>query len=167
MSEICANPTAIVLSVTSGADHNKGGLTGLSFWDLADPVASDGPAYWHYRSSKYEWRDYDSTPWWVCWQGRYAYVAGTGTGLHIVDVDPSNPQLVTRIPTADIGGFRINVCFAIGNLLVVARSDGNGLATFDIGDPGNQKLLHKTNHQVGYSMMFNGGRSLQHNPARI
>lgn len=143
------------------------GSAGLQFWDLSDPLHP-------LRLSEIELSsltggDYSPSAWWVSWQGRYAYAASTTGGLHIVDAaDPANPVEVKRIPTGSLGGFRVNTCFAIGNLLVIAAADAGGISTFDISDPVNPLLLDTTNDQVGYSMMVNGHRILgAHDPARI
>ncbi len=148
---------------------NRNGGSGLQFWDLSDVTAPVRLS--ELELSNLSGGDYDSTVWWVFWQGgRYAYAAGTTGGLYIVDAsDPANPVELKRIPTGDLGGFRVNTCFAIGNLLVLARSDGGGIATYDISDPLNPVLLDlESGFQVGYSMMVNGNRILgAHDPARF
>ena len=121
--------------------------------------------------------DYTSTPWWVFWQGgRYVYVAGTTTGLHIVDAsNPAQPVMVDRgagrpnpIPVSQTGGFRAGTVFAVGNLLVITGNDASGMATFDISDPGNPVLTHLNGGDVGYSAMVNGNLILgAHDPARV
>ena len=148
---------------------NRAGGSGLQFWDLS--TATSPVRLSEIELSGLSGGDYGSTAWWVFWQGgRYAYVAGTTGGLYIVDgTDPSNPVELKRIPTGSLGGFRVNTCFAIGNLLVLAQSDGGGIATFDISDPLNPTLLDlESSFQVGYSMMVNGNRILgAHDPARV
>ncbi|MDB6015628.1 MAG: hypothetical protein JWR19_117 [Pedosphaera sp.] len=158
---------------------NKANASGLEFWNWAN---IDPPNPNPYKVSQIalpglSGGDYSPTPWWAFWQaGRYAYVAGTSGGLYIVDAtDPSQPFMITRaggqpnpIPTSQTGGFRINTVFAIGNLLVIAGSDVNGISTFDISDPANPVLLGNSTNVVGYSMMVNGNKILGANsPARV
>jgi DNA-binding beta-propeller fold protein YncE len=113
--------------------------------------------------------DYSPTPWWVCWQGgRYVYVAGTSTGLHIVDAsNPANPVLIDRgpglpnpIPKSLTGGFQVGTAFAVGNLLVITGNDTTGMATLDISDPAHPVLLNVHGSSPGYSAMMNGDRIL-------
>ena len=146
----------------------NGGGSGLQFWDLSTPTAPVRLS--ELNLSTLTGGDYSPTAWWVSWQGRYAYVASTTGGLHIVDAtDPSNPTELSHIATGSLGGFRVNVCFAIGNLLVIGMSDGGGIATLDIGDPANPVLLDvDTGAQMGYSGMVNGNKVLgAHDPARV
>jgi PKD repeat protein len=112
--------------------------------------------------------DYSPRAWWVFWQGgRYAYVAGTSAGLHVVDLtDPANPVLVASRTTSELGfgNNATNVVFAVGNLLVLTGSQPltndspTGLATYDISDPANPVLLDYESALAGYSSMVNGNR---------
>jgi sugar lactone lactonase YvrE len=153
---------------------NLGQGSGLEFWDLSnvDPPAP-APAKIGKIVLPLTGGDYAPTPWWVFWQGgRYAYVAGTSAGIFVVDAtDPSSPTLVKQIPVSQLGGFSVNTVFAVGNLLVAAMSDDNGISTFDISDPANPVLLDTLTigeRAVGYSMMVNGNRILGANdPARV
>lgn len=56
----------------------------------------------------------------MAWQGGcYAYVAATNAELFIVDVtDPANPVELKRIPTCQLGGFRVNVVHVLGDLVL-------------------------------------------------
>ncbi len=154
-----------ILCMTTNAPSSAS--SGLQFWDLSDPLRPLRLS--EIALSNLTGGDYSPTAWWVSWQGRHAYVGSTTGGLHIVDAaDPANPIEVARIPTGSLGGFRVNPCFAVGNLLVVAQADGGGISTFDISDPVNPALLDSTSDEVGYSMMVNGNRILgAHDPARI
>jgi len=137
------------------------GHNGLLFWDVTDPM--------NVRLLKYlilpgiPVGDYTGA-WWVFWQAPYVYVAGQGSGLYVVDAtDPSNPVLVRRMLTSEIGGFNIGIAQALGNLLVVAGSQSNGhrQATLDISDPVNPRVLNVYDHGLtkrGYSMMVAGGK---------
>ncbi|MCW1924501.1 Ig-like domain-containing protein [Luteolibacter arcticus] len=112
--------------------------------------------------------DYAPRAWWVFWQGgRYAYVAGTSSGLFVVDLtDPANPTLVSQRTTTQLGfgNHATNVVFAVGNLLVLTGSQPlnsetkTGLATYDISDPANPVLLDHVTELAGYSSMVNGNR---------
>ena len=66
---------------------------GVDFWDLTN---ADSPKL--LSSLLLEGIDYgDNTNavWGVSWQGRYVWVGGTNTGLHVVDAgDLANPELV-------------------------------------------------------------------------
>jgi DNA-binding beta-propeller fold protein YncE len=159
---------------------NRGQGTGIQFWDWSN-IDPPNPA--PLRISRLSLPgltggDYAPTAWWVFWQGgRYAYVAGTSQGIYIVDAsDPENPFLVDRgdgkpnpIPTSQIGNFRINTIFVIGNIMVVSASDASGLATLDISDPKNPVVLDTISPGSGlYSIMVNGDKILgAHDPARI
>jgi len=150
-----------------------GAGTGLEFWDFSniDPP-NPSPVKIGKVLLPLSGGDYSPTAWWVFWQGgRYAYVAGTSAGLLIVDAsDPTNPFLVNQIPTGQLGGFRVNTVFAVGNLLVLAMSDGNGISTMDIGDPANPVLLDTLTagfRAVGYSMMVNGDKILGANDPAV
>ncbi|MBI3882422.1 MAG: Ig-like domain-containing protein [Verrucomicrobia bacterium] len=158
---------------------NKNGGSGLLFWDWSrvDPPNIAPLKVGSLVLPGLTGGDYAPTPWWVFWQGgRYVYVAGTSGGIYIVDAsNPAQPVLVNRgvgkpnpIPNSQTGGFRINTIFAVGNLLVCAGSDVDGITTFDISDPANPVLLQTLAQPVGYSMMVNGNRILGANdPARI
>ena len=102
--------------------------------------------------------DYSGTPWWIAIQGRYVYVGGTTTGLHLVDISrPEKPVQLRRFSLSQTGGFRIGPTYALGNLLVITSMDANGIATFDISNPRRPILLDKLEHSVGYAALFNGG----------
>jgi hypothetical protein len=153
------------------------GKSGLQFWDFRDIDGSTpgGPGK-PVRLSEISLEnlsggDYDSTAWWVAWQGgRYAYVAGTSAGLFIVDAtDPANPVELKRIPTGQLGGFRVNVVHVVGNLMVLSGSDVSGITTFDISDPLNPRFLDGgSSLGTGYSTQINNNRLLVGgDPARV
>ena len=102
--------------------------------------------------------DYSGTPWWMAIQGRYVYVGGTTTGLHLVDISrPEKPVQLRRFSLSQTGGFRIGPTYALGNLLVITSMDAKGISTFDISNPQSPVLLDKLDHAVGYAALFNGG----------
>jgi YVTN family beta-propeller protein len=147
--------------------YNAPSSGGVEFWDLSDPASPTGPR----RLSKLPLStltggDYAGKAWWVTWQGRYAYVAGSDAGLFIVDaLNPEAPVEAKRIPTGQLGGFSIHTCIAVGNLLILTRAEESnvnpGLTIMDIGDPLNPKLLFTdATLDMGYSVMVNGERIL-------
>ncbi len=114
---------------------------GVDLWDLTDMNAPALLSAFELEGIAYG--DNTEAVWGLFWQGDYIYVGGTNTGLHVVDArDPSNPSLVTRLPTSALGGVSAGPLFALGNLLVVTTpKDVAGLATVDIGDPANPAVL--------------------------
>ncbi|MBZ0253974.1 MAG: Ig-like domain-containing protein, partial [Candidatus Methylomirabilis sp.] len=114
---------------------------GVDFWDLTDPRAPELLGSMLLEGVNYG--DKTNAVWGVFWQGRYLYAGGTNTGLHVVDAsDPRNPALVARVPTSEFGEVSAGPLFAMGNLLVVTTpKDSAGVATFDIGDPAEPRLL--------------------------
>jgi len=101
---------------------------------------------------------YANTVWWLAMQYPYVYVAGTNTGLHIVDASDLNaPKLKKSVPMSKLGGFKIGSMFTCGNLLVCNTFDAPGISVLDIGDPLNPKLQKTLKETFGYSCLFNGG----------
>jgi len=133
-------------------------INGIQFWDFTNPLA---PALLKSMVLPgIQESDYALGAWWAFWQAPYVYVGGSGNGLLIVNAaDPRNPVYVKTIPTSTWGGFRIGPTFAVGNLLVVISTDGAGLATLDISDPVNPRLIGATSTTPGqYSGIVNGDR---------
>ena len=139
---------------------------GIEFWDWTDvarPVQLS-----RMRLPGVEFGDYGSVAWQLFWQAPYVYVAVAEQGIYIVDAtDPRNPVLVDRggrpnpIPPSQLGGFSVGPIFAVGNLLVISGMETtNSLATLDIGDPKNPRLLGSLGEDVPlyYASSFNGGR---------
>ena len=87
--------------------------------------------------------DLSNAVWGLAWQGDYIYVGATTSGLYIVDAsDPTQPQLVTTLPTVELGGVAAGPLFALGNLLVITTPKRSaGVVTMDISDPANPILL--------------------------
>ncbi len=133
-------------------------IKGIQFWDVADPRAPT--LLKSLELPGIQESDYALGAWWAFWQAPYVYVGGSGNGLLIVDAsDPRNPRYVKTIPTSTWGGFRVGPSFAIGNLLVMSSMDQSGLATMDISDPLNPKLLTATTSTAAqYSAIVNGNR---------
>ncbi|HEU4329100.1 MAG TPA: NPCBM/NEW2 domain-containing protein [Roseiflexaceae bacterium] len=140
---------------------------GIEFWDWTDvarPVQLS-----RMRLPGVEFGDYGSVAWQLFWQAPFVYVAVAEQGIYIVDAtDPRHPVLVDRgggrpnpIPPSQLGGFSVGPIFAIGNLLVISGMETeNSLATLDISDPRNPRLLASLGEGVPlyYASSFNGGR---------
>jgi YVTN family beta-propeller protein len=133
-------------------------IKGVQFWDFTNPLA---PVLMKSLVLPgIQESDYALGAWWTFWQAPHVYVGGSGNGLLIVDAaDPRNPVYVKTIPTSTWGGFQIGPVFAVGNLLVAISTDNAGLATFDISDPVNPRLLGSTSTTAAqYSGIVNGER---------
>ena len=132
--------------------------TGIMFWDFSNPLAPVQLS--QLVLPGIEESDYALGAWWAFWQAPYVYVGGSGNGVLIVNAsDPKKPTYVKTIPTSTWGGFRIGPTFAVGNLLVLVSTDGSGLATLDISDPLNPKLIGSSSTTPGqYSGIVNGER---------
>ena len=129
---------------------------GIQFWDVSDPLRialiryMDLPGI---NSGNY------SGAWWVFWQAPYVYVAGTGSGLYVINAtDPANPVLVTHVPTSQLGGLIPGQVFALGNLLLLMEVAGGTYATMDISDPTNPMLIQIFQGKMGYSHLFAAGK---------
>jgi MYXO-CTERM domain-containing protein len=114
---------------------------GIDFWDLTN--AAQPKRLSSLELEGIDYGDNTNAVWGVYWQGRYVWVGGTNTGLHVVDAaDLENPTVVKRLPTSELGGVSAGPLFALGNLLVVTTpKETAGVATLDIGDPENPALL--------------------------
>lgn len=129
--------------------------TGVQIWDWGDPAKPVWVSTLDLPGMK--GGDYGGTPWFLAWQGRWLYAAGVDTGLHIVDVtDPAQPKPTKVLKGSDLGGVQPGVLYALGNLLVVTGNKAGDLATFDIGDPENPRLLARTKGPSPYSTLLYG-----------
>jgi len=94
------------------------------------------------------------SPYGVCIDGNYAYIAGDAYGLHIFDIsDLSNPTWVNRVDTP---GSARNMTIA-GDYAYVADYDA-GLLIYDITSPGSPYIV-KTIDTPGYAydVVVSGG----------
>ena len=127
------------------ARSNRGGETGLTFWDLSNPKKPIKIS--HFSLKGLVGGDYSNNPWWISWQGnRYVYVAAANGGLYIVDASDVRSCVLVHEWLHHLGGFRVNTVAAIGNMLVLTNSEGGGngkggISILDISDPGNPELL--------------------------
>jgi hypothetical protein len=131
-------------------------IEGIQFWDLSDPLNISLIRYMDLPGISQG--DY-SGDWWVFWQAPYVYVAGTGSGLYVIDAtDPAHPRLVNQVPTSEMGGLIPGQVFALGNLLVLMEHGGDEYATMDISDPVNPRLIQHVRGKKGYSHLFAAGK---------
>lgn len=114
---------------------------GVDLWDLTDITAPSLLSTVELEGVNYG--DNTHAVWGVFWQGDYVYAGGTDTGLHVIDArDPRAPEVVARVPTAEMGGVSAGPLFAVGNLLVVSTpKEHAGIATLDIGVPDAPAVL--------------------------
>ena len=133
---------------------------GVEFWDFTDfddihmksRVILDGV----------DFGDYEDVAWQLFWQAPYLYVAGSEQGLFIVDTsDIDQPSMVERVPTGELGNFRIGPVFAVGNHLVVSdmNLDRSHVSSLDISDPVDPRLLDTVGFDSTiYASCFDGRR---------
>jgi hypothetical protein len=139
---------------------------GVDLWDITDARAPK-----HLKSVDIQginFGDFTEAVWGVAWQGRYIYVGGTNTGLHVIDAsDPPNAQLVARL--ANVGGVLAGPLFPIGNLLIVTTPKNNaGVATVDISDPLKPLILDSVlPGGESYIGAFYGRHAYLLNPIRV
>jgi hypothetical protein len=99
--------------------------------------------------------DYDNGAWWLSWQSKYLYVAGSSRGLYVLDTsDLKHSKLIKRLTVRETGGFRVGSVFAFGNLLTITGNDVAGKSIFDISEPWNPKLIHTDTDERSYSSML-------------
>ncbi len=142
-------PHAIGSAVIDGRQYIVVPTTkGVEFWDFTDindirqvkkvvlPTVNAG--------------DYSKVSWQLWWQAPYLYVASADDGMYIVDAkDPANAVIANRgdgrpnpVPTGELGGFRVGPIFTVGNHLVLTSMETNsGLASLDLSDPLNPRIL--------------------------
>ncbi len=142
---------------------------GIDLWDLTAPQSPTLLNALELQGIQYG--DNTQAVWGVTWQGRYIYVGGTNTGLHVVDAaDPQQPSVVARLTTAELGGISAGPVFALGNLLVVSTPKGaSGITTLDISDPVQPTLLDTERPITGGSYIgwFYGRHVYLQTPLRV
>lgn len=121
---------------------------GIEFWDFTD--VNDIRQVGKLALPTVHGGDYSNVTWQLWWQAPYVYVAAADDGLYIVDArDPANAVLADRgagrsnpVPTGELGGFRVGPVFTMGNHLVLSSMEAaSGLASLDLSDPLNPRLL--------------------------
>lgn len=104
--------------------------------------------------------------WYMC---QFPYVFrprnGYGSGANLMEIADIRNGNGTQLAVIDLGatlGFAVSSTHAIGNLLVCSGSQAKGVATFDISDPANPRLLSQlvTGNPV-YTSMVHGSRVYQ------
>ncbi len=135
-------------------------ISGVRFFDFTDPMnpASIGEL----GLEGVNGGDYDNAAWMASWAWPYVYVGGTGNGIYVIDArDPTQPSLVTRIQTGEIGGFRIGPVYAAGNYIIASGMDATptNVVVVDAGDPASPFLLASGSAPAPmYSMVVIGDR---------
>jgi len=121
---------------------------GIEFWDFTD--VNDIRQVKKLVLPSVAGGDYSRVTWQLWWQAPYVYVASADDGMYIVDArDPAHAALALRgngrpnpVPTGELGGFRVGPIFTMGNHLVLSSMEtASGLASLDISDPLNPRLL--------------------------
>jgi hypothetical protein len=96
---------------------------GVDLWDVTDPTAPGLLAAVELEGVRYG--DNSEAVWGVSWQGRWLFVGGTSTGLHVVDtLDPAAPEVVARLSQVELGGVSAGPLWALGDVLVVTTPQG-------------------------------------------
>ncbi len=151
---------------------------GIEFWDFTDvnnpqqvkklalPTVNAG--------------DYTNVSWQLWWQAPYVYVASSNDGVYIVDAsNPATAALASRgggrpnpVPIGELGGFRVGPIFTMGNQMVLTAMEAtDGIASLDISDPLNPKVLDTVGaHPFYYATCFDGRKlytSVRGNGARM
>lgn len=107
--------------------------------------------------------------WGVYWHGDYIYAGATVYGLYVIDAsNPAAPQHVKTLSQSGLGGVSAGPLFAVGNLLVITTpKDTAGIATVDISNPTDPKLLDSvTGGANSYIGGFYGGNAHLITPLR-
>ena len=90
---------------------------GIDIWNVTDVSAPVLVKALQINGINYG--DIANAVWGINWQGKYIYVGGTSTGLHIVDAtDPANASVVRRLPTSAFGNVLAGTVFAFGDTLI-------------------------------------------------
>lgn len=140
---------------------------GIDLWDVSDVRSPSLSSSVFLEGVRYG--DRTEAVWGVHHQGRYVYVGGTNTGLHIVDAAvPEDPRVVGHLPITDFGGVSAGPLWAVGNLLVITTPKSSaGVATLDISDPASPTFLDAiVPEQTSYIGGFFGGTVYLINPLR-
>jgi Uncharacterized conserved protein len=114
---------------------------GIDIWDMTDTPNPELVGEIILPGINYG--DVAGAIWGVSWQGDYLFAGATTNGVYVLDVsDPTAPVHVATLPSSAMGGMLAGPLFAIGNLLVITPpKEAVGVATIDISDPRNPRLL--------------------------
>jgi hypothetical protein len=135
--ELHAMPIALIDGKTVLVVPTTGGV---QFFDFSDPLNPAPLGSLDLSKQGVNGGDYDNALWMLSYEWPYLFAGGTGNGIFVIDAtDPSNPSLLTRIPTGSIGGFRIGPTYAAGNYLIGMNMDQapapTQVAVVDVGNP--------------------------------
>ncbi len=131
-------------------------MHGLQIWDV-----TEAPNVWlhNYMILPGIREDDYFGAWWIFWQAPYIYLAGVEQGLYIIDAtDINNPELVKQVSTTELGGLNPAQVFIVGNMMVLASNVSAELATVDISDPLNPKVIQNYRGHDAYSHTFAAGK---------
>jgi len=133
------------------------GGTGIGIWDLTN---SAQPSLKINYTVPGVTGGYATGLFWMFAQGNVIYCPAGSLGLFIVDASHGSPVVAAQIPKSALGGFNTVLAYAVGNMLLLANSDGGaGFALLDISDPFNPVLIHSNpNTSIPYSGQVNGGQ---------
>jgi len=140
---------------------------GIEFWDFTD--VNDIRQVKKLELPSVNGGDYSRVTWQLWWQAPYVYVASADDGMYIVDArDPAHAVLARRgngrpnpVPTGELGGFRVGPIFTMGNHLVLSSMEArSGLASLDLSDPLNPRLLDSIGELPFYYATCFDGRNL-------
>ncbi len=139
---------------------------GVDIWDVTD--MTDPSHVSHVDIDGINYGDVAGGVWGKAWQGKYLYIGGNDTGLHVVDVeDPENPSVVKTLPNGETGSFFPGPLFAMGNILVITSpKDKGGVATMDISNPTDPILLDSLVPSSSYIGWYYGGHVFLQGPLR-
>jgi cytochrome c peroxidase len=140
---------------------------GIDLWNISDPAEPRWES--SYQIAGVDYGDSTAAVWGVFFQGRYIYVGGTNTGLHVFDAsNPANPILKKTVPVSAMGGVNSGMVWAAGNLLVITTPKNlAGVVTMDISNPENPVLLDSVVETTkSYSGMFYGKYAYLMSPLR-
>ena len=129
-------------------------ITGFQIWNITDPLNIEFISSLNIPGIM--GGNYTGI-WWLSWQHPYLYLGGTSNGLYTIDTSKiSDPKMISRISTSDLGGLNPSVVYAAGNLLVGMEALSGQLFTMDISIPDNPKLIDTFTGAPGYAGIFTG-----------
>lgn len=141
---------------------------GIDIWDVTNTVNPKLAA--EITLPEIEYGDLARSIWGLSWQGNYLYAGATKNGIYVIDVSsPSSPRLETTMESDQIGWNYAGPVFALGDLLVVTTPKSSaGIATVDVSDPRNPKLMDSIRElERSYIGGFYGTHAFLINPLRI